>query len=247
MITRNHRNCNIHIEQFNETYYDALEVFEAIEEAGAKFGISEARFSSTSSCRDDVELLKIEEEISYALSYSGKLTVRPYLWFVPSYAEEGISVFSATKSFDYCGIKLHPAGQNWDEENPKHLNALHEIFRWADENAKSVLIHCGPQKCDLPTRLEEFFAEYTNANIILAHSNPVRETSLMVNKYKNVFCDTACIEKKDFQKLRILVNDKSKIFFGSDFPVTQYFNQHLFNKNFSLKEEYEHDCETLTW
>ena len=190
----------------------------------------------------------VEEEIAYAENFeSENLVTKPYLWFIPKYAEEGISVESAAKTFDYCGIKLHPAGQNWDEENPAHLKALHQIFRWADDNAKSLLIHCGPQMSDLPTRFEKFFSEYTRANVILAHSNPVKETSLMVNKYKNVSCDTACIEKKDFQKLRILVNDKSKILFGSDFPVTQYFNQHLFNKNFSLKEEYEHDCETLTW
>ena len=238
---------HIHIGQFNETYYDALEVFEAIEEAGAKFGISEARFSSTSSCRDDVERLKLEEEVSYALSYSGKLTVRPYLWFVPSYAEEGISVFSATKSFDYCGIKLHPAGQKWDLKNPCHKKCLEEIFEWSALSKKSVLIHSGTLPEDFPTRFSPFAIEKPESTLILAHSNPVKETSQLVNKYGNIFCDTACIEKKDFQKLRVLVNDKSKILFGSDFPVTQYFNQHLFNKNFSLKEEYEHDCETLTW
>ena len=78
---------HVHIGQFNEVYYDAHEVFAAIEEAGAEVDVDEARFSSTSSCRDDVELSKIEEETEYALFYSGRLKVRPYLWFVPSYGK----------------------------------------------------------------------------------------------------------------------------------------------------------------
>lgn len=233
---------HIHIGQFNEIYYDALELFELIESTQSKTHVTEIRYSSTSSCRDDAELKFVEEEIAYAQSYESKnLSVKPYLWFIPKYAEEGISVESAAKSFDYCGIKLHPAGQNWDDENSVHVKALHQIFRWADDNSKSILIHCGTQKCALPTRFESFFSQYKNASVILAHSNPVKETSLMVNEYKNVFCDTACIEKKDLQRLRMLINDESKILFGSDFPVTHYFATHLFGKNLSMEKQYIED------
>lgn len=230
---------HIHIGQFNEVYYDAVELFELIEKLIPQTKITEVRYSSTSSCRDDVELSGVEEEIVYAQNFESKiLTAKPYLWFIPKYAEQGISVDSAAKSFDYCGIKLHPAGQNWYEENPVHLNALHQIFRWADDNKKSVLIHCGTQKCDFPTRFEKFFLEYKNAQIILAHSKPVSETASMVNKYENVFCDTACISEENLILLREKVHDKSKILFGSDFPVTHYFSTHLFGKTHSIEEEY---------
>ncbi|MBO4386938.1 MAG: amidohydrolase family protein [Treponema sp.] len=234
---------HIHIGQFNEIYYDALELFELIESTQEKTGVTQIRYSSTSSCRDDAELRLVEEEIAYAQSYeSEKLIAKPYLWFIPRYAEQGISVKNATSAFDYCGIKLHPAGQKWDEENEVHVKSLHQIFAWADDNAKSILIHCGSQKCDLPARFEKFFAEYTNARVVLAHSNPVMETALMVNRYKNVFCDTACIERKDLKKLLTLINDNSKILFGSDFPVTHYFSTHLFRKKYSMEEEYVKDC-----
>ena len=53
---------HIHIGQFNEIYYDALEIFEIIEKVGSQFGINEIHYSSTSSCRDDVELEKVWEE-----------------------------------------------------------------------------------------------------------------------------------------------------------------------------------------
>lgn len=237
---------HIHIGQFNEIYYDALELFGIIESTQNQTHITEIRYSSTSSCRDDAELSLVEEEIAYAQSYESKnLAIKPYLWFIPKYAEQGISVESAASAFDYCGVKLHPAGQNWNEENPVHLKVLHQIFRWADDNKKSVLIHCGTQKCDLPTRFEPFFAEYKNARVILAHSNPVGQTAEMLNKYENVFSDTACIKSENLRKLRSLVNNKSKILFGSDFPVTHYFSTHLFGRKWSLEEEYVRNCKIL--
>ncbi len=236
---------HIHRGQFNELYYDALEVFEAIEVAGANYGIDEAHFSSTSSCRDDVELLKIEEETAYALSYSGKLKVRPYLWFVPKYAEENISVFSATKTFDYCGIKLRPAAQKWNLENPRHKKCMEEIFAWSAQNKKPVLVHSGTIPDDLPARFSPFAIERPDSVLILAHSNPLKECAKLVNAHKNIFCDTACIQKKNLEKLRSLVTDKEKILFGSDFPVTHYIATHSFGIKYSLKEEYLIDCKIM--
>ncbi|WP_422822274.1 amidohydrolase family protein [Treponema zioleckii] len=81
-------------------------------------------------------------------------------------------------------------------------------------------------------------AEYPNAKVILAHSNPVKETAEMVNKYPNVFCDTACLSKENLTKLRQKVTDKSKILFGSDFPVSHYFASRFSGKTSSLEDEY---------
>ncbi|MBR5964498.1 MAG: amidohydrolase family protein [Treponema sp.] len=239
---------HIHFGQFNEVYYDALELFKLIESTQEQTCVTEIHYSSTSSCRDDADLALVEEEIAYAQSYESKrLFVKPYLWFIPQYAEQGISVESAACAFDYCGIKLHPAGQNWDETNLAHLKALRQIFEWADKNRKDILIHCGTQKCDLPIRFESYFLEYSNAQIILAHSNPVKETVEMVNKYKNVFCDTACVEKKRLKDLKEKVYDKSKILFGSDFPISHYFSTHLFGKNISLEEQYLLDVANIQY
>ena len=236
---------HVHIGQFNEIYYDALELFETIESTQKLTGITELRYSSTSTCREDVELKLIEEEINYAQSYqSDNLIIKPYLWFIPKYAELGINVESAASNFDYCGIKIHPIGQNWDMENHIHKKALHQIFRWADDNTKFILIHCGSHKSALPNRFESFFSEYSNASVILAHSNPITTTALMLNKYDNVYSDTACLEIEKYLQLCSRVNDKSKILFGSDFPVTNYFSTHLFGKELSLKQEYIGICKT---
>lgn len=137
---------HLHIGQFNEVYYVPLEVFNVIESVSSLTGITEGHYSSTSSCRDDVELSKIEEETKYAERFtSDVLKIRPYLWFVPKYAEESISVKSALESFDYCGIKLHPFAQKWIFDNKKHRKALDDLFEIASikQNDFSILIHCG--------------------------------------------------------------------------------------------------------
>lgn len=233
---------HIHIGQFNKIYYDAFEIFEVIEKLSPVTNINEVLYSSTSTCRDDVELSRIEEEISYAQSYnSANLKIFPYLWYIPKYVDQNITIESATKAFDYCGIKIHTVGQYWDESNTKHIKALHEMFQWADSNQKYLLIHCEQQVQALPTRFEHFFAEYTHAKIILAHSCPIYETMLMLNKYDNVYSDVACLEKSKLTELLNIVTNKSKILFGSDFPLT-----HFFSKNQkTLEDTYVENCENI--
>ena len=237
------KDYHVHIGQFNELYYDALEIFDVIESTGL---ISEVHYSSTSTCRNDVELIGIEEEIEYAQKYeSNFLKVKPYLWYIPKYAEENISVQSAISPFDYCGIKLHPFAHQWNFQDKKHIKQIEDIFLWAHENKKQILIHCADNQSCLPNKFEKYFKIFSGAKIILAHSNPVFETVQMVNKYDNVFCDTACINKESFEQLKKEINDTKKILFGSDFPINNYWNKLLFNKSRSLSKEYKETCAIL--
>ncbi len=236
---------HIHIGQFNEVYYDAYEVFRAIEFSVPKTKVTEIHYSSTSSCRDDVELCKVEEEIAYSQEFSSKsLCVKPYLWYVPKYAEQNISVKFALKAFDYCGVKLHPFAQNWDFSNSKHKKVLEEIFECCIDNNKAILIHCGKDKSCMPNRFEDFFKNFPDTNVILAHSNPVEETVAILEKYKNVKSDIAYTSKENIQKL-MNSKVKEKVLFGTDFPITHYFNNRLFNKKISMQEQYLEDCNRI--
>lgn len=237
---------HIHIGQFNEKYFDAFDVFEAIEEAGKEYGIDEIWYSSTSSCRKDVELSKIEEEIAYAQKFiSDTLIIKPYLWFTTNYSDLGISIKSATQTFDYCGIKLHPFAHSWDLSNTKHKKSLEQVFEWSSYNQKYVLIHTGVSKECLPIRFEEFFANFPDAKIILAHSNPVDMTISLLKKYKNLQSDIAYSRIENIKKLlKEFSVSENKILFGSDFPITNYYSTHLLKENLSLISQYKKDCET---
>lgn len=93
------------------------------------------------------------------------------------------------------GIYLNPNNENFARtlKRPIYVDKtmMISVINQFMETDNTYLIHCGTQDCDLPTRFERFFAEYHKAHVILAHSNPVKETAQMVNEYKNVFCDTS--------------------------------------------------------
>lgn len=237
---------HVHIGQFNDKYYDSHAVFNAIEQSATEFGIDCVRYSSTSSCRYDVELFRIEEEIAVAQSYkSSIIKTQPYLWFTPRYATQGISVKSAMQAFDYCGFKLHPFAHNWDFENASHRKSLDEIFSYSAENRKSILIHCGVGEIQSPTRFECFIKNHPNAPVILAHSQPYNKTIKMMSKYPNVKCDTAFLSPQEIKRLILEVNKnnlaESRILFGSDFPITHYYNE----ENISLTKQYPKDCKQI--
>lgn len=232
---------HVHIGQFNEVYYDSHEVFEAISANAERFGINEVLYSSTSSCRYDVELFRIEEEIEYAQKFSSSvLKVQPYFWLVPKYAEENVDFEKAMEKFDYCGFKIHPISHKWNLRNVNQVKMLEKAFSYAQENNLSVLIHSGKEKCCRPERFEKFFDEFENLKFVLAHSAPISAASKMTAKHKNVFCDTAFCEEKYVRKVMEKI-PKERILFGTDFPITHYWSE----KKVSLAEQYKKDCEIL--
>ena len=232
---------HIHIGQFNEVYYDAHSVFEAISQAAEKYGINEVHYSSTSSCRYDVELFRIEEEIEYAQHFqSSTLKVRPYFWAVPSYFEKKMNFEGAMEKFNYCGIKIHPFAHKWNLKNPIHRKALEQIFSYSEHYRKSVLIHTGGLKSCLPNRFETFFKKFSDAPIILAHCTPVKNTVEMLRKYPQIKADISFVESENISRM-ISEGLKHKLLFGTDFPVTHY----VVEKKVSLTQQYENDCKNL--
>ena len=234
---------HVHIGQFNDKYYDSHAVFDAIEQSAEDFGIDCVQYSSTSSCRYDVELPRIEEEIAFAQNYkSSVIKTQPYLWFTPRYARQGISVKSALQAFDYCGIKLHPIAHDWDFADSSHKKSLEEIFCCCGETHKPILIHCGVGKVQSPSRFECFIKNHPDTPVILAHSQPCNATIKMMSKYPNIKCDIAFLTTKEIQHLLFCTKrhkiDRSRVLFGSDFPITHYYNE----ENISLAQQYKKDC-----
>lgn len=233
--------CHIHIGQFYKTYYDAHEVFDAIEKSAEQTGVTEVYYSSTSSCRYDAELFRIEEEIAYAQQYHSQiLNVRPYLWFIPKYAEQGIRVRAAIQNFDYAGIKLHPFAQQWDLENSVHTKCLEELFSWSNEVHSLILIHCGLDKKCLPSRFESFFLQFSKCNAVLAHSNPIQETMHMMKKYRHIRCDSSFCTEKTIKLLHQTFG--RRVLFGTDFPITHYWQRYKKGTNIQLDLQYKSDC-----
>jgi len=237
-MTDNH----IHIGQFYDVYYDPVEITDIVMSADME-GMS---FSSTSSCIENILYSEIEKEIMCLLSHVSYTVeiIRPFFWYIPDYIKQTITVESVFENIPYKGIKLHPYIQNWDFNDMRHMEALHDLFDYAAGKELPVLIHTGHSGIDSANRFERFIDEYRSVKCILAHCRPLDITIKMLEKYNNVYCDTAFVSQEDIKRIASL-GFKDKIIFGSDFPVTHYFRIKNPNSSdssqISLREQYAED------
>ena len=66
----------------------------------------------------------------------------------------------------------------------------------------------------------------------------------MLKKYKNIKSDTAYSDEKDIITL-MKSGVKEKVLFGTDFPLTHYFDRLLFGKKRTMNEQYIEDCRKI--
>jgi hypothetical protein len=236
---------HIHIGQFEEIYYNPVEVIQIVMEQCAE-GLC---FSSTTSCKENISYAEVENEIGITLARIGwsAETVRPFFWYVPSFATQGVDFEKAMRNLPYKGIKLHPLAHQWDLADKKTVNILHGIFAYAGENKVPVLIHTGHNGIDSASVFSRFFPLYPETKYILAHCRPPDESISLIKKYPNVYGDTAFLPENDF--LKIVENNLShKMVLGSDFPVTNYFHNKYSGENeetITLKTQYSRDFAQL--
>ena len=233
---------HVHIGQYEDRYYDPLEVMDIVMSAGME-GMS---FSTTSSCKDNILYQEIEREISSFLSrisYTAEI-IRPFFWYIPDYIDQNITIESALTGIPYKGIKIHPFAHSWDFNNIRHMDTLHSIFDYGSRNNLPVLIHTGNNSIDSADRFERFMHEYHDTKCILAHCRPLDMTIELLKKYPNVYCDTAFVPLANIRHI-IASGLASKIIFGSDFPITHFYATKYQNSGdnvrISLKEKYAED------
>ena len=227
---------HVHIGQFYEEYYSFDMVFDIIFNSGR---VDKIVYSSASSCIRDVRYDFVRKEIEAALKKYPADIAAPLFWVVPDYINQGIKAETVMKDLNYNGFKLHPLGNDWNFENDtKQCEILHEVFDYADKRQMRILIHTGESGVDNPDRFERFFGEYKNAKIILAHCRPANETIKLMQKYPNVFGDTAFAPKERIDEIES-AGFAERLIFGTDFPITHYFCGR--NYGVPLREQYKRD------
>jgi predicted TIM-barrel fold metal-dependent hydrolase len=237
-----HIDSHTHIGQFEECYYDPLEIVETV----MSNGIQRMVFSSTTSCIDNIKYNEIEKEIftlQNKISYLPEI-VSPYFWYIPEYILQGVNIENACNVIPYKGLKLHPYINHWNFADNRHMETLHSLFDYAAINSLPVLIHTGESGRDSADCFENFFEEYKMVQYILAHCRPLDVTIDMLRKYENVFCDTAFVHGTHIQTI-ITAGYREKILTGTDFPITHYFKTHYpqadEDQNITLREQYKLD------
>jgi len=233
---------HVHIGQYEDVYYDPIEIMEVVMSAG----MEAMSFSTTSSCKENVLYMKIEKEITAFLSgisYSTE-SVRPFFWFIPDYINQNITIENAFDIIPYKGIKIHPFAHNWNFDDSRHIETLHNLFDYAGRHCLPVLIHTGHSEVDRADRFERFICEYHSTKCILAHCRPLKTTIEMLKKYDNAYCDTAFATETELCKI-VLAGFQKRIIFGSDFPITHFFRMRYQTQNknmvIPLWEKYAED------
>ena len=238
-MTDNH----IHIGQFREVYYEPCEILDIIAEAG----VTDAVYTSTTSAKDGVRYAEVEREIAGAAALYDPERYKPFLWFIPPYIDQRLDIGEAFHSLPYAGIKLHPRAHHWDLGDRRHLDCLHSIFAFADENALPVLIHTGEDVFERPGYFADFFSRYFGARCILAHCRPVIEAIALFRHHRNVYGDTAFLPLEGAAEI-INAGFTTRLLPGSDFPITHYMATHYGNNNGSndkLADQYLKDIEQM--
>jgi predicted TIM-barrel fold metal-dependent hydrolase len=229
---------HVHIGQFREIYFEFDTVFDVIFNCGK---IDKIVYSSTSSCKPKVQYDFVRNEIEKALQKYPAEVASPLFWVVPDYVNQRISVGKTMTDLPYTGFKLHPYGNDWDfENNMEQTDIIHAVFDYADRRDMTVLIHTGESGVDRPGRFERFFGEYENAKVILAHCRPAGETIEIMQKYKNVYGDTAFVPKSTINAVKA-AGLENRLIFGTDFPITHYYC----GEGKSLGEQYKQDIGIL--
>jgi predicted TIM-barrel fold metal-dependent hydrolase len=230
------KDYHIHIGQFEETYYNPVEVLQIVLNAG----IEKCLYSSTSSCITGIKYQQVEKEIAATVKIFDPDIMQALLWFTPDYIKQEITIDNAFNNLPYRGIKLHPRAHKWDLNDKQHLDCLHLLFGFANDYHLPVLIHTGEDGFENPDFFEPFFAEYKKATTILAHCRPIDKALEMLKKYDHVKGDTAFVSKENIQSI-IDNGYKDRLLTGTDFPITHYFATKYKNSSKSLEEQYQED------
>ena len=191
---------HVHIGQFHRFYFAPRAVMGALKANG----IDECYFSSTTAClycresdavksgavkaetQPTARELKqaVAEEVREALEAAAVLGLRahPLYWVVPETVLAGIDIGAVFRETAYCGFKIHPRAQRWNDADPEHRRLLRRIFGEADKRRLTILIHTG-----LSARKRRSFLYTAGNGDSDAPSFPER-TAAVRNRFSRIAC-----------------------------------------------------------
>ena len=118
--------------------------------------------------------------------------------------------------YPYCALKIHPEAINFTNKE------IEDVCLMAIELKLPLYIHTGGNPNCHSSRFERVIDRYPQLLFILCHGRPFDETKNLMDKYKNVWVDTAFLS---IEKIRSLVfhGYEDRIIFGSDYPINRWF------------------------
>lgn len=216
------QDIHTHIGQFNDIYYDYHDVFLALRENG----ISETTLAYLTPKFEDSNIASefyyaVVEELKLAKKYADEISLKINIlhWSDPLLFDAGITLNQIFSEYEYKGIAIHPVLHEW---TTIHADKLTAIFDLLNEKKLPIFIHTGVSECDEPMQFCKWIEAYPNVKVHLAHCKDSEKIIEIFSKYSNTFGDTAFCPKTNYEAI-CNAGFKERMFFGTDFPITHYW------------------------
>lgn len=221
--------AHIHVGQFREIYETPTELVTYL----TRVGVGHFAVSSSRICEEDYD--KVIGEMKELVSL-GKDRVLPVLWLTPLSLHNGGMDRMLNCGIEWKCIKIHPwlSFGGWGEDNDDREIAI-SIAR---DLQVPLLIHTGETEGSYPLCFDHSIAKHPDVTFILAHGRPVNEAIELMQKYENVWVDTAFMPTPNIVKC-CEAGFVDRVMWGSDYPIPKYFypNENMFEYYANVLDE----------
>lgn len=133
---------------------------------------------------------------------------------------ESIKKSSASELWmcEFIGLKIHPEAIDYTEMD------LERIIEFAVHVSLPLFIHTGGKYNSEAIRFEKLIKHNPNQIIVLCHARPSDQAFYLIDKYPNVWVDTAFLPIDDLYT-KISLNNQGRILFGSDYPINRWYSE----------------------
>ena len=216
---------HVHFGQFYDLYTSPAELKYFLDSVGVE------RFaaSSTTICEGNYD--KVIAETKELVGICGNKLL-PVLWIVPSMLKDGGISKMLNSGVCWRCIKTHPQlhPMAWVDDSKE----MKWVASMASELQTPLLIHTGEKEGCNPKLYEKPIADFPNVTFILAHGRPINDTIELMEKYPNVWADTAFMT---IDHIQLLCDKKlsDRVLWGTDYPIPQYYYPHTNMRTYYLE------------
>lgn len=203
---------HVHVGWFVDQYHSPDDVTIKLRQSG----VERVLVSSTSTCAEEYDL--VLHEFEWLTEEWGE-NIIPALWVTPQMIETGALEKLLNSGIQWKAIKMHWHAHSKFFEDAALVNHILNDYR---TETLPVLLHTGNfPECHAAV-FSDIICKYPAHNFILAHGRPLDEAKTMLQKYDNVFVDTAFMPISDVSDL-VKCGWEDRILWGSDCPINEHF------------------------
>lgn len=204
---------HVHVGQFFDIYTTPGLLSNEMKEVGVDY----YAVSSTTMCDEDYE--KVLYEIRELIRLDGA-KVLPVLWVTPNLIIEDKESLFLNSEIAWKMIKIHPQlhPDFWQENE----ECMDYVVRLCQELRIPLLIHTGERNSCEVRHFVPIIERHPSQIFVLAHGRPISETIVVMERYPNVWVDTAFMPVDHMVKLAS-AGLTDRILWGTDVPINKYF------------------------